>query len=401
MKGKKNLERAIVLGLILSTGVYGSAWAATVNPIQNSNYNNAGNPFSESVIVNANTDGEKDSIGNIVWRDENNYNVIISTNNGNIEFKENSGSGILLADGIKTGTTVTINASGEISINAGYGIQGNAKDREDGNVSKISLTAKNNKITTSNIGIYSTGGVDVLLNAERNEIISDGKYGIQATESSDGYLTLTATNGNNTVKAENGTAIRANGEKVITLDASGNNIVIGGIYGIENTETNQFIKTHNKIYTDLDAVNNIIYGTDTAIKSDGLGITDIKADQNNNIGFLTNDKGEITDIAQTGINVTEGTVNVTAGGSNIIKATDTGIYAENSSSKAYLNSIENNIISVNNSGNLPHESGAIGLYAADGARIINDDNKITGRVEVDAETINGNAFGLQARENVK
>lgn len=402
MARKKNLERAIILGLILSTGVYGSAWAATVNPIQNSNYNNydnAGNPFSESVIVNANTDGEKDSIGNIVLRNENNYNVIISTNNGNIEFKENSGSGILLADGIKTGTTVTINASGEISINAGYGIQGNAKDREDGNVSKISLTAKNNKITTSNIGIYSTGGVDVLLNAESNEIISDGKYGIQATESSDGKLNLIATNGNNTVKAENGTAIRANGEKVITLDASGNNIVIGGIYGIENTETNQFIKTHNKIYTDLDAVNNIIYGTDTAIKSDGLGITDIKADQNNNIGFLTNDKGEITDIAQTGINVTEGTVNVTAGGSNIIKATDTGIYAENSSSKVYLNSIENNIISVNNSGNLPHESGAIGLYAADGARIINDDNKITGRVEVDAETINGNAFGLQAREN--
>lgn len=27
MKGKKNLERAIILGLILSTGVYGSAWA--------------------------------------------------------------------------------------------------------------------------------------------------------------------------------------------------------------------------------------------------------------------------------------------------------------------------------------------------------------------------------------
>lgn len=28
MARKKNLERAIVLGLILSTGVYGSAWAA-------------------------------------------------------------------------------------------------------------------------------------------------------------------------------------------------------------------------------------------------------------------------------------------------------------------------------------------------------------------------------------
>lgn len=30
MARKKNLERAIILGLILSTGVYGSAWAAEV-----------------------------------------------------------------------------------------------------------------------------------------------------------------------------------------------------------------------------------------------------------------------------------------------------------------------------------------------------------------------------------
>ena len=390
MKRKKNLERAIILGLILSTGVYSSAWAATVNPIQNSNYNNddnAGNPFSESVIVNANTDGEKDSIGNIVLRDENNYNVIISTNNGNIEFKENSGSGILLADGIKTGTTVTINASGEISINAGYGIQGNAKDREDGNVSKISLTAKNNKITTSNIGIYSTGGVDVLLNAESNEIISDGKYGIQATESSDGKLNLIATNGNNTVKAENGTAIRANGEKVITLDASGNNIVIGGIYGIENTETNQFIKTHNKIYTDLDAVNNIIYGTDTAIKSDGLGITYIKADQNNNIGFLTNDKGEITDIAQTGINVTEGTVKVTAAGNNIIYGSNVGVSVSGENSKSELNAI-NNIITVTG-----ENDGAIGVYAENGAEkvIVSDD-----KAEVNVTANAGDVYGILA-----
>lgn len=33
MKGKKNLERAIILGLILSTGVYGSAWAEITGQI--------------------------------------------------------------------------------------------------------------------------------------------------------------------------------------------------------------------------------------------------------------------------------------------------------------------------------------------------------------------------------
>lgn len=30
MKRRKNLERAIVLGLILSTGLYGSAWAEPI-----------------------------------------------------------------------------------------------------------------------------------------------------------------------------------------------------------------------------------------------------------------------------------------------------------------------------------------------------------------------------------
>lgn len=33
MKRRKNLERAIVLGLLLSTSVYGSAWAEVNNRI--------------------------------------------------------------------------------------------------------------------------------------------------------------------------------------------------------------------------------------------------------------------------------------------------------------------------------------------------------------------------------
>ena len=281
MARKKNLERAIVLGLILSTGVYGSAWAEPIEAVNNENSSEY-----TSVILDTSIEINDGDNGNIVLDNAAKHTVSITANGekSNISLKGEN-TAIWVADDILAGTTVALKADGDIIIDADNGIQANAKAREDENVSQINLTAKNNKITANNIGIYSTGGVDVLLNAESNEIISKGEYGIQATQSSDGKLNLIATNGNNTVKAENGTAIRANGEKVITLDASGNNIVIGGIYGIENTETNQFIKTHNKIYTDLDAVNNIIYGTDTAIKSDGLGITDIKADQNNNIGF--------------------------------------------------------------------------------------------------------------------
>ena len=383
MARKKNLERAIVLGLILSTGVYGSAWAEPIEAVNNENSSEY-----TSVILDTSIEINDGDNGNIVLDNAAKHTVSITANGekSNISLKGEN-TAIWVADDILAGTTVALKADGDIIIDADNGIQANAKAREDENVSQINLTAKNNKITANNIGIYSTGGVDVLLNAESNEIISKGEYGIQATQSSDGKLNLIATNGNNTVKAENGTAIRANGEKVITLDASGNNIVIGGIYGIENTETNQFIKTHNKIYTDLDAVNNIIYGTDTAIKSDGLGITDIKADQNNNIGFLTNDKGEITDIAQTGINVTEGTVKVTAAGNNIIYGSNVGVSVSGENSKSELNAI-NNIITVTG-----ENDGAIGVYAENGAEkvIVSDD-----KAEVNVTANAGDVYGILA-----
>ena len=49
MSKKKNLERAIVLGLILSTGVYGNAWAETIN-----NFKNTADNYS-NIVVKADT----------------------------------------------------------------------------------------------------------------------------------------------------------------------------------------------------------------------------------------------------------------------------------------------------------------------------------------------------------
>ena len=323
MKRRKNLERAIVLSLLLSTSVYGNAFATDVGPIGNENNITE---VIDDVFVKADTIAEGDGKGNIILRDDEKYEVKIITTGGNIQFQENDGTGILVADKISSGTKVTLSASGDIIINADYGIQANAKSRddEDNNISVISLTAKNNKITANNVGIYSTGGVDVLLTADSNEIIAAGDYGIQATESSEGELTLTATNGDNIVKAENGTAIRANGEKVITLDAAGNNIVIGGVYGIENTQTDESIKNNDNIYTNLDAVNNIVYGADSAIKSDGAGITDITASESNTIGQYTDDKG--THTSNTGINATAGVVDISSTNNTEIYGKEEAIY---------------------------------------------------------------------------
>lgn len=51
MARKKNLERAIVLGLILSTGVYGSAWAAEVTT---GDFENAATGTIEGISVDGN-----------------------------------------------------------------------------------------------------------------------------------------------------------------------------------------------------------------------------------------------------------------------------------------------------------------------------------------------------------
>lgn len=392
MKRSKNLERAIVLGLLLSTSVYGSAWATDVDPISNNSHNTE---VIDGVVVKANTTGdEEDAIGNIILRDTNQYTVTIATTGGNIEFEKNDGSGILVADGIASGTKVTLNASGDIIIDAQNGIQANAKPREDNNVSVISLTAKNNKITASDVGIYSTGKVDVLLTADSNEIISTGNYGIQATASSDGNLTLIATKGDNTVEAEKGTAIRANGEKVIKLEANnGNNIVIGGKYGIENTEIDTE-KMPDKIYTDLDAVNNTIYGADSAIKSDGVGITDINASESNTIGQYKDEKNNVH-TSDNGIYVTEGIVNLNAGNENYITATKKGIYASGQNSQVDLNGDVNNKIIVHNTEVLLNKDSIVGLLAENEANI----GGSNGSLVVNVETEYNDAIGIQAREN--
>lgn len=86
MKGKKNLERAIVLGLLLSTGLYGSAWATNVPAISNSSRDY---DVKDNVIVKANTTSDtEDGIGNIILRDERQYKVSIKTIGGNIEFEK-------------------------------------------------------------------------------------------------------------------------------------------------------------------------------------------------------------------------------------------------------------------------------------------------------------------------
>lgn len=362
MKGKKNLERAIILGLILSTGVYGSAWAAEVGPIHNANYNNDsnhGNPYNEDVNVTS------DNIGNIILEDDGQYTVTITTTGeGNDINLTTDGVGIQLADKIEAGTKVTLSADGDIIINAKKdGIQGNASAREENNVSTITLKAQDNRITATETAVYGLGKVDIELTADKDNVIvtTGNDYAVKTDANSAGILNITAQDGNNIIMAEKGTAIRANGNKVITIKANdkdneddeenGNNIIIGKVNGIQHNEEGDvgegetLVKDANTKYVIIEGKNNVVYGGENGILSDGTGIVKVTANESNTIGQY-GDESNVTHTSNTGINVTEGTVDIDANtGNNVIYAKNIGI--DVSKGKADLDAYGNNIINVN------------------------------------------------------
>ena len=91
MKGKKNLERAIVLGLMLSTGVYGTAWAEITGQFyvrpdaDSSTYI----PIPESYLnkkIEGSTDGKEYAYGVLITSEYEKYNY----KKINVDWKLNS-----------------------------------------------------------------------------------------------------------------------------------------------------------------------------------------------------------------------------------------------------------------------------------------------------------------------
>ena len=360
MARKKNLERAIVLGLILSTGVYGSAWAAESIESITDNNAEAYQSYSKNndIII---TDGDE---GNIVLKHDE-HNISIEANEksdaslSNITLMGN-GTGVWLTEEVAAGTKVSLDASGDIIIDAKNGIQGNASARDENNVSTITLNAQNNRITATETAVYGLGKVDIELTADKDNVIvtTGNDYAVKTDANSAGILNIIAQNGNNIIMAEKGTAIRANGNKVITIkvnnkdnEENGNNIIIGGENGIQHNEEGKdadgqtIVKDANTKYVIIDGKNNVVYGGENGILSDGTGIVKVTANESNTIGQYS-DESNVTHTSNTGINVTEGTVDIDANtGNNVIYAKNIGI--DVSKGKADLDAFGNNIINVN------------------------------------------------------
>lgn len=278
MKRRKNLERAIVLGLLLSTSVYGSAWAEDVGNITG-DYNKE---FPTSVIVK----GDGNSAIEI-----NNKEVNITTTNdqdGTITL-ESGKYGIRLEG--ESYVTLTAAKDNEIIVTLDNKEDADGINAVSGATGTINLTANgSNIITTTGVstdGIYTDKGNDTLIslsaaNNDNNNQITAGNNGID--HRGNNTVTLTAKGGNIITagtaydeKDPQGDGVRIQGGGTVTLDATYNKIIATdtGLYLDDESTENAGISVIANGVTEEE--NNLIYGNyiesiyGSAIQSDAEG----------------------------------------------------------------------------------------------------------------------------------
>ena len=333
MKRRKNLERAIVLGLLLSSSVYGSAWAEE--------------EINETITAPLNPDTYQQDV------------IIDTGDNSAIEIDDDSIS-ITTEDPVE-------NETGKIELNSNkYGI------RLDGNGS-VTLTAVGDNVitvtansTNSEIGdginVTENAGGTITLNGANNTITVSGEHsdGIYTAEGSKTNINLIATSGNNTITAtNNGIDHRGNG--TITLKAeNGNNII--------KTTNGDGIRVDGTGDVVLTAKENIINAGDNGIQVAGGGTVSVTATGNNTITANTNGiyvSGENTNaILKADIN----TINVNGGDNGA-----SGIYVTDGAEKEIISN-ESTEINVNaNAGNVygifAENTGKVNISANDYIKI--------------------------------
>ena len=374
MKRRKNLERAIVLGLLLSTSVYGSAWAETERPgslWSKGDYTTQDNNDLEII-----TDSTGIGPNNIVtvtggdlkidtsytvsagWAVGNKVEIfakditLIAGKNALYSSAEDNGTGrinigadednkrinslYITADGQgidgksegvfiygAENSVIDIHTTGKSYVSASYrGTIHNEKD--NGQIfikgGKVTLTADKGD------GINSINGTTTL--NSNNVIMNVAEDGIYNTE---GVVTLN-TNGANSITADEN-AVYNHGSGSITISATAdtgdegistlanfedyNNELVGGINGVQSDSTGT-----TNVIADND---NVIAGTKNGILSDGAGTITVTAGNNNIIGQYTDENGKIT-ISKKGINATAGIVNVSSTNNTEIYGQEEAIY---------------------------------------------------------------------------
>ena len=379
MARKKNLERAIILGLILSTGVYGSAWAE--NPITEDNASNSS--YTGDVTFQGDNDTSAIEItdkevtiettnGGTIKLDSEKYGIRLE-GNGSVTLKPTGDNIITVTtnntspDDVGDGINVTENAAGTITLNGGNNTITVIGEHSDGiytatsnnTIIEMNANSGDNTINADNNGIDHRGNGDVILTANNiNKITATNGDGIRVDGSGDVVLTAkenTITAGDNGIQSETQRTISI-------ISTNGDNNINAATTAIEVSYGNVIVNSNNDVNLNTENFNG---------KDVGAGI---HLDYGNNNGYGTNEKALYVDInaggnfnigseataATSGIQVDTfaGTVDIDAqkgvymnvNGDNLIGATESGHIIINAKDDIILNAESNGAMHMLGSG---------------------------------------------------
>ena len=303
MARKKNLERAIILGLILNTSVYGNAWAADYNDGigMNTSIANVGKEFNQEFNDDVNING----IGIIVKQNNktDKYNFSLTT----------------------TGNIVINKEKGFASSNyQGIGITGGVKENFTGLLQGKSLEINNQTDKISNVGI------DV--NSANSITTGTGEYSAKLEIIID-----------NNVKINGfGTGLGASLDGILNIQAKNIEVIAGesdAYRGVAQVQHSLFGGYGDEFSTEVNlSANNNINITDyqTGFILTGDNNT-LKVNAGKDINIKTQDKGSYGIQMTTFDRGIQTNVNFTSGNDININNYGYGIHNENGKMEMYVN----------------------------------------------------------------
>lgn len=392
MARKKNLERAIVLGLILSTSIYTYTMAAEVTTKEFTEGKYAdGSPIygiivdddiinvSESTIINAtnnnewfnpkqkiNVVGNKDLTFNNLWLQDANIQ-----SDGNIIINSGTGTAIWMGGSIKADKLV-LNSSTGSGISTYNYVDGTIKDVIL-DVNNLVINSGNNGIVTQN---ETNNKVSVIIDDTQSvDIFSSGSYAIHTVSNGSVYIRSEKTDSVINAMGFNGVSHTTSGETVLKAD----NINIGSyhLWGVNSEGGGTF---------NIDAKENIFIG-DKFIDENRIGqYADQAANVKSSANLIINaDTGNVKIIGKKGLRaLSNGQATVSAGLTNTILAGDLAVQAAggNINIKAQENIVAADEDVVNNNLNFDYGN-KIAVSSTDSSNAIleaNNSNTIYGAV---------------------
>ena len=389
----RNLEKAVVLSLILSTGVYGSAWAEEITTDEFTKGQHTDGSTIEGITIDGNTIKVTESTivnsdsGNVVqWQPnknidiEKNVNVIFNkvwlqdanvTGQGNITINAETGSPIWISGHIEANNLI-LNSDTNTGI-CTYDGKGIVIDANN-----VTINSQNNGIVTQ--GETNTPVSVTIDDTQSVNINSTGSYAIHIVKNGSVYIRSDREGSVINAMGFNGVSHTTSGETVLKAD----NINIGSynLWGVNSEGGGTF---------NIDAKENIFIG-DKFIDENRIGqYADQAANVKSSANLIINaDTGNVKIIGKKGLRaLSNGQATVSAGLTNTILAGDLAVQAAggNINIKAQENIVAADEDVVNNNLNFDYGN-KIAVSSTDSSNAIleaNNSNTIYGAVYATGE----------------